>query len=327
MTDNRRARDVIDDLIDKHKDREDLHITRALGAIVVVSNGQVIDVDSSAALRSCPMQRWFGSSEPASYIQQKINKFGHFTCSRQTQRDDIVVPYGTSEMFMMALRCGIVDCAITVSDGAGSLITTNPSVVQGVGARMNGVFYTTPIREMVERYRGIGCIVFDDGRIDQIRAIRTAVSEGYRRVAVTINAFYGESYREARRLERDLGIDVMLAAVCSTGVSRERAQELTDCADIGWSCASRYVRKLGRFAILQLTYGIPVFVYSRKGLELIAAYSDDYGAKRLRNLDDDKQYILASDVTGERISVGKGHLYLAPATLPVIKRRQPDPLR
>jgi hypothetical protein len=45
------------------------------------------------------------------------------------------------------------------------------------------------------------------------------------------------------------------------------------------------------------------------------------------NLDPEKQYILATDVAGEKIAVGKGHLYLAPATLPVIKGRQPEPLR
>lgn len=321
------TRSVIDHLIDKHKDREDLHITRALGSVVVVSNGKVIDVDNSGALRSCPMQRWFGSAEAATYIQQKIDEFGHFTCCRQSQRDDIVVPYGTSEMFMMALKRGIVDCTITVSDGAGSIITSDPSVVQGVGARMNGVFYTTPIKDVIEKYRTLGCTVFDDGRIDQLRAIRTAASQGYRRIAVTVNAFYGESYRETRRLEEDLGVDIVLAAICSTGVSRERAQELTDYADIGWSCASRHVRELGRSAILQLTYGIPVFVYSPKGLELIAAYSDEYGRERLKNLDPGKQYVLASDVGGERITVGNGYLYIAPATLPVIKGRQPEPLR
>jgi putative methanogenesis marker protein 8 len=321
------ARTIIDDLIRKHRDREDLHITRALGTIVVVSNGQVIDIDNRGALRSCPMQLWFGSSEPASYIRQKMDEFGHFRCCRQTQRDDIVVPYGTSEMFMMALKRGIVDCAITVSDGAGSVITSNPSVVQGVGARMNGVFYTTPIGEVIERYRDLGCIVFDDGRIDQLRAIRTAASAGYRRIAVTVNAFYGESYRETRLLEKTLEIDVTLAAVCSTGVGKGRAQELTDYADIGWSCASHHVRECARLAILQLTYGIPVFVYSPKGLDLIAAYSDQHGAKRLRNLDHSEQYILASDVAGERIRMGRGHLYLAAATLPIIKRNQPDPLR
>jgi len=313
-----RTTNVIDDLIDKHKAKDDLHITRALGAIIVVSNGKVIDVDNSGALHSCPMHLWFSSSEPASYIQQKIEEFGHFRCCRQTQRDDIVVPYGTSEMFMMALKRGIVDCAITVSDGAGSVITDNPSVVQGVGARMNGVFYTTPIREVIGRYRNLGCIVFDDGRIDQLRAVR--------RIALTVNAFYGESYQETRDLEKDLGVDIILAAICSTGVSKERARELSAYADIGWSCASHHVRKLGRSAILQLTYGIPVFVYSRKGLELIAAYSDGYGAKRLKNLDARKQFILAWDVAGERITVGKGYLYIAPATLPIMKGKHPDPL-
>jgi putative methanogenesis marker protein 8 len=321
------TRHIVDVLIDKHKDREDLHITRALGAVVVISNGEVIDVDWSGALRSCPMQAWFGSAEPAEYVRRKMQEFGHFRCSRETQRDDIVVPYGTSEMFMMAMKHDVVDIAITVSDGAGSIITDNPSVVQGVGARMNGVFYTTPIKEVIERYRDLGCIVFDDARIDQARAVRTAAAAGYSRIAVTVNGFYGESYKAVRSLEQELGIDIMLAAVCSTGVGEERARELTTYADIGWSCASRSVRHLARSAILQLTYGIPIFAYSRRGLELMAAYSDEKGAGRLRNLDPGRRYLLATDVAGEKIAVGKGYLYLASATLPVIRGKQPDPLR
>jgi putative methanogenesis marker protein 8 len=318
---------IVDTLIQKHEAREDLHITRALGAIVVVSDGEVIDIDTSGALRSCPMQTWFGSAEPAAYVRQKIAEFGHFRCCRQTRQYDIAVPYGTSEMFMMALRRGIIDCAITVSDGAGSVISADPSVVQGIGARMNGVFYTTPIREVIDRYRELGCLVSDDGRIDQAGAVRTAAAAGYRRIAVTVNAFYGESYQGIRRLEDEVGADIILAAVCSTGVSKERARDLARHADIGWSCASNHVRKLGRSAILQLTYGIPIFIYSRKGLELMAAYSDQHGAERLRGLDPDRQYVLATDVNGERIAVGKGHLYLAPADLPLVKGRQPDPLR
>lgn len=323
----RGTRHIVDILIDKHKARKDLHITRALGAIVVVSDGEVIDVDTSGALRSCPMQAWFGSAEPAEYVRQKMEDFGHFSCSRQTRRDEIVVPYGTSEMFMMAMRRGVIDCAVTVSDGAGSIITDNPSVVQGVGARMNGVFFTTPIKGVIERYRKLGCTVFDDARIDQARAVRAASAAGFNRIAVTVNGFYGESYKAVRGLEDELGIDIILAAVCTTGVSEERAGELTGHADIGWSCASGHVRGLARSALLQLTYGIPIFAYSRKGLELIAAYSDQQGADRLKSLNRRKQYLLATDVAGEKIAVGKGHLYLAEAALPVIKGRQPDPLR
>jgi putative methanogenesis marker protein 8 len=318
---------VIDRLINNHRNRRDLHITRALGAIAVISKGKVIDLDSSGILDSCPMQRWFGSADPATYVQQKIDEFGHFSCCRQTQRDDIAVPYGTSEMFMKALKRGVVDCTVTASDGAGSIITDDPSVVQGVGARMNGVFYTTPIKEVIDSYRKLGCMVFDDARIDQARAVRRAAEAGFRRIAVTVNAFYGESYREVRGLERELGIEITLAAVCSTGVSPERARELADSADIGWSCASRHVRDLGSSAILQLTYGIPIFVYTRRGLTLIAAYSDERGGENLKNLEADLQYILASDVKGEKINLGRGHLYLAPATLPVLNRNQPAPLR
>jgi hypothetical protein len=179
---------------------------------------------------------------------------------------------------------------------------------------------------MIAGCRDLGCLVSDDARIDQLRAIRKAASAGHRRMAVTVNAFYGESYRAVRELERELELRITLAAVCSTGIGRERAREIADFADIGWSCASSHVRSLGSRALVQLTYGIPVFVYTSRGLELIAAYSDPSGRPILKGLDTGGQYILASDVEGKEISVGRGRLYLAPAKLPVIKGKQPDPL-
>ena len=227
------TRNVVDRLVEKHSNREDLHITRALGSLVVVSEGKVIDVESSGALRWCPMQTWFGSADPAVYVQKKMDEFGHFRCCRQTRRDEMAVPYGTSEMFMKALKSGLIDCAVTVSDGAGSVITSDPDVVQGIGARMNGVFHTTPIGEVIAAYRDVGCTVFDDARIDQVRAVRTAAASGHRRIGVTVNAFYGESFEAVRSLEAEIGIDIQLAAVCSTGVDRTRAEELTSYSDIG----------------------------------------------------------------------------------------------
>ena len=75
-------------------------------------------------------------------------------------------------------------------------------------------------------------------------------------------------------------------------------------------------------------------IHIKKGDQVFVISGEYKGQKgrvltidREKNLQQDEQYILATDVAGEKIAVGKGHLYLARATLPVIKGRQPDPLR
>jgi len=57
-------------------------------------------------------------------------------------------------MMMYALKKGGIDAAVTVCDGAGTVISDSPSLIQGIGARMNGLFYTTPIPEVIQRIKG-----------------------------------------------------------------------------------------------------------------------------------------------------------------------------
>jgi hypothetical protein len=74
-------------------------------------------------------------------------------------RERIEVPYGASEMLMYALRKGVIEAAVVACDGAGTVVVDRPEVVQGIGAGMNGLFFTTPIREVVERLASEGCRV------------------------------------------------------------------------------------------------------------------------------------------------------------------------
>jgi putative methanogenesis marker protein 8 len=257
---------------------------------------------------------------------EKIRRFGHFTPNREIVRPSIAIPYGTSEMVMTALRKGVVDCAVTVCDGAGTVVTADADVVQGIGARMNGLFHTTPIAEVQSKLRARGCIIFDDAAIDQLRGIRAAVDAGYSTLGVTVNSCCGESLEAMRGLETALEIGMTIAAVCATGVSAERAEAIVRFADLTWSCGSRHMRDLGSKAILQITQGIPIFVYTRRGLEMIAAYADDDGEAVIGALDPRKQYLLYSGAGDRRIRLGNNLLNLREAALPVPGKRCPEPL-
>jgi hypothetical protein len=96
-------------------------------------------------------------------------------------------------------------------------------------------------------------------------------------------------------------------------------------ADLVWSCASAGIRKLGARAILQLSTAIPVFVLTKKGLNLVASYSSN--EEIIKNLDLRKRYLLSGRHRGRKVKMGNFSTYLNEAKLPVRSKREPRPLR
>jgi putative methanogenesis marker protein 8 len=312
----------------------DLHISRNFSAFVAVSDGNVIGM-TDPWMRHCPLYSMLYESVKApdlakikagikNTVEEKIEKFGSFTARRQLSREDIAVPYGASEMMMYAMNKGAIDAAVTVCDGAGSVIADNPSLVQGIGARMNGLFYTTPIREVIDEIEAQnGKIVFPEtADIDQAKGLERAAQEGYRNIAVTINGFTEEDISRIRAIEEQYSITAVCIIVCTTGILQERTDHIAQHADLVWSCASDKVREIvGRKSIMQITLGIPVFVLTQKGLNFASYYCSK--SEILQNLDTSRQYLIAGNVRGTHITMGTFSTYLSETTLPVRSKHEP----
>jgi len=75
---------------------------------------------------------------------------------------------------MTGLKRGLIDSTVTVCDGAGTVITDNPELVQGMGALMSGLIETEPIEEIIEGIESRGGIVLDKEKagIDQVSGLR-----------------------------------------------------------------------------------------------------------------------------------------------------------
>jgi len=318
------------------KDYTDLHIIRLFSSFVAISNGKVVKI-TDPSMTHCPLARQLYRHIPIpdppdretikrlikQGIEEKIERLGFFTAERKIEHNKIAIPYGASEILMYALKKKAVDAAVVACDGAGSVIATSPDVVQGIGARMNGMFYTTPFPGLIDRLERLGSRVpFKDARIDQIGAAEDAVRSGYKNFAVTVNGFMDEDLEAFRMIEAKHGVDITIFLVCSTGVSRDRAIEIREHADVVWSCASEEVRSIvGPETILQITRKIPVFVLTQKGLSAVSAYSSDMDL--IRNLDPEKQHFIAGDCRGKKISMGKFLTYLSEASLPVRSDDEP----
>ena len=312
----------------------DIHVIRFYSSYVVISGRAVIKV-TDPYMTYCPLAGFLyknvGQSKNlnslkkaiAESIDEKISKFGHFTEKRELSRKDIAIPYGASEILMYTMRKKSIDAAVVVCDGAGTVIVNRPELVQGIGARMNGLFYTSPIQGVIKRLKEAGShVVFQNGGIDQIKGVEKAVLLGYKNIAVTINASTDESFSRLRKIEKDHRISLTSLAICTTGIGKNRIQELGKYADIVWSCASKEIRTIiGRKAILQLSRKIPVFVLTKKGLDLISNYSSKEGL--IKSLDLTKQYVISGGSNGKKMKMGNFDARLSETGLPVRHKKEP----
>ncbi|MBU7014411.1 MAG: DUF2099 family protein [Theionarchaea archaeon] len=270
----------------------------------------------------CPFLR-IGSWQGA-WVALYLRKlqFGQFTDDRQVRDRQKYVPFGATEIITEALRAGILDACVLVCDGAGTVITTDPEIVQGIGGRMSGLVYTTPRQSVIRRLHDEGAIVVDPVKasINPVQGAKRA-SEIYRRIAVTTTA--NSSIEELENLP-----GVVTFVVHTTGITPEQASYAKK-SDIVWGCASKYVRKVvGRNAVLQLGVGIPVFVLSEKGLSVIQPQITTLSHETGTLLDQNREAILLGSphVIYHRRTFQGTSLTIEKAVLPVLRHAGPHPL-
>ncbi len=312
----------------------DLHITRKACALVAISGGKVIKMQEPE-VRHCPLftSLFCFESINRDTIEKKFEKqaqdWGMFTCDRVVCDEKIIVPFGASEMIMYAMKRDIIDSAVIVCEGAGTVITSNPGVVQGIGAYMNGLFYTTPIPEVIKRIENNGGIVLSkkDARIDQLEGVREASEMGYKKIAVTVRG--DEAILDKLRHE-PVADKVIILSICNTGIDTAQAEHISNYADLAWACASKEIREIaGPKAILQVGMKIPVFVLTKKGLDFISSYSSDAILRDLLEDTGQKHYITANRFKegSIKINMGRFSVFLyETGKLPVETEDGPGPL-
>lgn len=314
--------------------QRDIHILRYFSSFISVADKQVINV-TDPILTYCPLAGHLykglknidGADKNAlkleikRIIEDKIRKYGFFTARRELFSCDPAIPYGASEMMMFALKKKNIDAAVIVCDGAGTIVTNNEYVVQGIGARMNTLLLTSPIKELIARLKEVGCdVVFENALIDQVRGVDEAIKTGYRKITVTVNGHDSEKLKEIRQLESSSDATVTILIVCTTGITGMKVDEIRRYADIVWSCASSDIRyKIGKVSLLQVSKQIPVFILTKSGIDFFSAYADDSSV--LRDLDNQKQYLISHEPVGEMVKFGNFYSFLREEKLPVLSEK------
>ncbi|MCK9277098.1 MAG: DUF2099 family protein [Methanoculleus sp.] len=251
----------------------DEHIIEAAGRCrVVVRDGRVVEV-GTPQIKDCPLARRFAcpvkEMTPEAIrknIEERIRSFGMCTPEREVLAGPDFVLFGASELLSSAIRRGDLDAAVIASDGAGTLVTKNPALIQGIGGRMSGLVKTSPIPEVIARIEENGGAVLDPetAAIDQAAGVALAVTLGHRRIAVTTAVA-----AEAATI-RDRFPEVVIVAVHTTGISQEDAILMAGAADLLTACASKHIREAAaKAALLQAGTSIPVFAMTRAGKAIV----------------------------------------------------------
>jgi len=261
------------------------HEIYCCGSRVRIS-GKGIEVLSEPLVEYCPLHEAFYGTKKIDVeavrksVEMKIAGFG-FCCGSRAFDAEPIVPYGASEMMRVWLEKRLIDCAVVVCEGAGTVITANGELVQSIGARLTGIVRTSPIRETIERIEASNGVILDKecARIDQAEGVKRAFDLGFKRAAVSVAGFRSKAISEIRDFEASEKADVLVFSVCNTCVGNADVEHIAK-ADIACASASRILRiEIGKKALLQLGVPIPVYALTEKGKRLALAYLAEFNDK------------------------------------------------
>jgi len=254
----------------------DRHVMEAMGkAKVIVEDGKVVYV-GEPEVEYCPLffkHRGIVKITPEivkSNVQFRIEDFGMCSPSRKMRMRDFL-SFGVSELLGMLVSKRVLDSAVIVSDGAGTVILSDPELIQGIGGRVSGILETSPIPPIIETIGSERVLDPRTASIDQVAGVEKAFRLGFRKVGVTVS-----KPEDAREIRQRYGARAVIFAVHSTGVSERGADLLFDNADIVTACASRWVRELAKKrSLLQVGNKVPVYAASPLGEVILRMRLED----------------------------------------------------
>ncbi len=254
---------------------KDRHVLEALGkTYVVVEDGKVVEV-GEPLVKECPIFKkargieHIDAQAVKDNIEFRIKDFGMCTEERQIEME-VFVGFGASEVMMTGLRRGLIDASISVCEGVGTIITSNPTLAQGIGARISGIIETSLIPKLRDRVEDKGGLVLDrqSAIINQPLAVARAIELGLKRVAVTVAT--PDDAAKCRDVEAQTGAEVTVIGVHVTGMTDETAHRFVELVDVTTGCASLAIRDAVKGkALAQVGTAVPLFALTQRGKELL----------------------------------------------------------
>ncbi len=260
----------------------DEHVIEALGKTRVrVMDGKVVEV-GEPKIDYCPIfdkYRGVKKLTPETVkdnIEFRIDDFGMCTNDRTVRMKDFL-SFGVSEILNTLIVEDEIDCVVSVCEGCGTVILTEPEIVQGTGGRVSGLLSTSPLENIIEEVGRENVLDPENASIDQIKGTLKAIEMGYKKIAVTIvSADDAKKLRERERESVDIKIYIFAAHV--SGISKENAETLFNNADVVTGCASKYIREIGdEKDFFKAGASIPIYGVTESGKRFLKMRIDKIG--------------------------------------------------
>ena len=248
----------------------DRHVMECLGMTrVVIEDGQVTEV-GTPMIKYCPLfKKYRGINEITpeivrENIEFRIKSFGMCTEDRDLRMKDFL-SFGISEILSSALKQNLIDAAVIAADGCGTAVITDPEIVQGLGGRISGMCFTSPLKNVIDCVGETNIVDIEKTTINAIDGTEKAISLGHSKIAVTV-----ASADDAKHLRETYGKNLLIIAVHTSCTSAVDAVRMFDLCDIITACASSTLREESRRRdIVVAGNKVPVYGVSDAGKDLV----------------------------------------------------------
>ena len=252
---------------------EDHHVIEALGKTeVVIENGEVVSI-GEPLVEYCPIFDKIDNSKQLDKdfikwnMEKRIREFGMCTADRVVKMPDMM-SFGISEILKTNRELGLIDCVVGVCEGVGTLLITDPEIIQGVGGRVSALVSTTPIPEVIEKVGTENVLNPETADLDPIKGLEMAIEKGFKNIAVTI--LPSKTVKELREYPSPDDVNVYIFVAHTTNASDEEAQIVFENADVVTACASDKIRDYAeKEEVYYSGSKVPIFAVTEKGREFL----------------------------------------------------------
>jgi len=236
---------------------------------VIIKNGKVVEVEEPL-IDYCPLFHKYRGIEKLTpqvikeNMEFRINDFGMCTSQRKLKMADFL-SFGISETLGTLLDENIIQCAVIVCEGCGTVIVGDPELVQGIGGRISGIISTTPITEVITVVGLDKVLNPETAKINQVEGVIKAIDEGYTKIGVTV-ASAGDALKIREIESQNKDVKIYIFTVHTTGLSSEDAETLFEQVDVITACASLQIRKIAEERdVFSVGASIPIYAASKDG--------------------------------------------------------------
>ncbi|NVM28708.1 MAG: DUF2099 family protein [Candidatus Helarchaeota archaeon] len=253
-----------------------IHVWECAKARVEVDEtGKVVSV-KDPLIQYCPIREYAGwhseilnKADIIKSMQWKIKTYGLCKNRRILRLKLQGIGYGASECLMTAMDKKIIEAAVVPCEGAGSIISSDKYVIQGIGMVSPALISTFPMPKIIKKLEKLGAHIVDkeEAGTDQVKGVEKSIELGYKKIGVTIAGHELKSVEILRTIEKEKAIQLLIVLIHVTGVTQKDEKFIIK-SDISHGCSSKFIRQIlepKNKHVKKFGTILPVYAFSQLG--------------------------------------------------------------